>query len=1218
VEATVVQILAKFRADVADFNKRVGEVENQLTKLQKSTNETSRGVQDSFDRMGYAADAFAQKAGMVAAVVGTAFVAMGLKSFQAAAEVEELDTVMQVVGSTTGVTYQKLLETADAIRDNGIEYASAQQMAIKFAKNSLEVGKAADIARVAQDLAVISQANSTDTANRLTHAVLNLNSMMLRNAGVQTTVAQAVRAYSKEHNVAVKSMTTSQKQQAVLDAILKEGAKIAGVYTMSMTNAGKVLRSFPRITKQLQVAFGQSLIKPLGPLILQIYELYKNFANLFEEGSALRPVIDALTAVLQKLVDPITAAVTKAVDFVKNMKPVTASIGEMGAQIQRYLPVIGALGAGLATLGGASLLKAVPVFGALFGALNPVLVAFGVLVALSPEIRGAFMNLFDALKPLSGAFLDAIDNVVGFINILISGLAGAINGIAGVIESFTSKVNDSTDALDILTSVGIAATIVALGLLIKKTYAFIKAKIAATWEIYAAIAAVGALIYIFYKLWNSSENVRKVIIKIAQGWILFGETAVMVASLIFNAFALIVRATANMQMALGKLRKDKEMQKTARDTLNWIDKTNASITGFGNKLVDARKSLDDFNKPIKWQDFLGNVKKFIPGIDKIKEIFSGKAAPKEDDGGADDTTSKALAKRLQGIKDALQAYNDYIKYDFAVGFTKSGESARDAVLKSLESVRKVFDAAGEGLEGAALKKIQNAYSKLDEVVRAMIPQAEKIGAAFEKINVELEDATRRLEAAIQDRKDAIAELSAMMREPFGEPSEIQKGLSSANATVDSIISTYDKLVDVVTKRFTGFDDARKNAVLDYLKTTTGMLVDLAREREKAVKLWEEQKTKLDELLKEQDSFAKSLASSIKDYGTALVDLSDNNEAAVIQAVKTATGVIITQTKKAASGLDAVTKQLRDRLANIKSFAANIRTLLSRGLDKGYIRQLLEAGPEAAGQLTNLLANAGADQLAEINNLYKEISSTSTALGQEMGNTLYKDQVDALQKMVDASFAKITDLNNAMTIIRQGMELQLAPLKDFMANLGKDSAQALYDSLLAKKNDLIALANSIAAAIAAAMASAMASIGVTGAEKPNIIPPEVSAFNDALNESLEANAAADKAWAEATASENALAKAWENLDAKTSEYTTLASQRDALLAQSTALLATLNKKTASSPTSSKSRTATSSSGAKSSSTNATLIINSSGGAPSPSQVAAYMAATLKTASSKRKG
>ncbi len=1218
MEATVVQILAKFRADVADFNKRVGEVENQLTRLQKSTNETSRGVQDAFGKMEDAAGAFAQKLGVVSAIAGTAFVAIGMKSFQAAAEVEELDTVMQVVGSTTGVTYQKLLETADAIRDNGIEYASAQQMAIKFAKNSLEVGKAADIARVAQDLAVISQANSTDTANRLTHAVLNLNSMMLRNAGVQTTVAQAVRAYSAENNIAVKSMTTSQKQQAVLNAILKEGAKITGVYTMSMTNAGKVIRSFPRITKQLQVAFGQSLIKPLGPLILQIYELYKNFANLFEEGAALRPVIDALTAVLQKLVDPLTAGVEKAVAFAKNIKPITTSIGEMGAQIQRYLPVIGALGAGLATLGGASLLSKVPVLGDLLGALNPVLVGFTVLVALSPKIRDAFANLFDAVQPSISILGEFLDRLVGIANILISGLAAAINKVADFFRNFTMTVGQSEEALDLLTSVAIAATIVAVGVLIKRMALLIKQKIALFIEIYAVVAALGLFYYAMYKAWNSSENFRKIMIQLTKVMLFFAENAVEGVRMLVSALSLVVRAAANTLIAWGKLTGDTEKVTFGKGILSGIDKVNGMFESFQKTIKNARGEVDKFNKPFKFSDVLQSVQKFIPGMEKIKEIFSGAAAPTDEDTGKDDATSKALAKRLQGIKDALQAYNDYIKYDFAVGFTKSSESARDAVLKSLDSVKRVFDAASEGLEGVALKKIQDTYSKLDKVVRDMIPQAEQIGAAFEKINVELEDATRRLETAIQNRKEAINELSAMMREPFGEPSEIQKGLSSANATVDSIISTYDRLVEVVTKRFTGFDDARKNAVLDYLKTTTGMLVDLAREREKAVKLWEEQKAKLDDLLKEQDSFAKSLASSIKDYGTALVDLSDNNEAAVIKAVKTATGVIITQTKKAASGLDAVTKQLRDRLANIKAFANNIRTLLSRGLDKGYIRQLLEAGPEAAGQLTALLANAGGDQLAEINNLYKEISSTSTALGQEMGNTLYKDQVDALQKMVDASFDKVTDLNNAMTIIRQGMELQLAPLKDFMANLGKDSAQALYDALLAKKNDLITLANSIAAAIAAAMASAMASMGVKGAETPNLIPPEVSAFDTAIKESLEASAAADEAWADATASQTALNTALANLDTKTSEYTTLASQRDALLAQSTALMAILKKQQgASAPTSSKPKGTVSSSGTKSGSTNATLIINSSGGSPSPSQVAAYMAATLKTAKSKRK-
>ncbi len=1088
MEATVVQILAKFRADVADFNKRVGEVENQLTKLQKSTNETSRGVQDAFGKMEDAASAFAQKLGVVSAIAGTAFVALGMKSFQAAAEVEELDTVMQVVGSTTGVTYQKLLETADAIRDNGIEYASAQQMAIKFAKNSLEVGKAADIARVAQDLAVISQANSTDTANRLTHAVLNLNSMMLRNAGVQTTVSQAVRAYSAENNIAVKSMTTSQKQQAVLNAILKEGAKITGVYTMSMTNAGKVIRSFPRITKQLQVAFGQSLIKPLGPLILQIYELYKNFANLFEEGAALRPVIDALTAVLQKLVDPLTAGVEKAVAFVKNIKPITTSIGEMGAQIQRYLPVIGALGAGLATLGGASLLRAVPVFGALLGALNPVLVGFTVLVALSPKIREAFGNLFDSVQPSISILGQLLDRIVGIANILISGLAAAINKVADFFNNFTFTVQQSEEALDLLTSVAIAATIVAVGVLIKRMALLIKQKVALFIEIYAVVAALGLFYYAMYKAWNSSETFRKIMIQLTKVMLFFAENAVEGVRMLVSALSLVVRAAANTLIAWGKLTGDTEKVSFGKGILNGIDKVNGMFESFQKTITNARGEVDKFNKPFKFSEVLQGVQKFIPGMDKIKELFSGKQAPDgEDGGGDDDASTKALANRLQAVKEALQAYSDFIRYDFVPGFTKDGETARDTIFKALEQAKKVFEAQAQGLEGAALKKIRDAYDKLDGVVRKMIPQAEQIGAAFEALNQEIEDATRALEKANADRAEAISDLSEMMRMPFGEPSEIQKGLSSANTTVDSIISIYDRLVQVVTKRFSGFDNARRDALLEFLKDTTTALVMLAKEREKAVKKWEEETKKLNDLLVAQKEFGQQLVKTSKDYGRALFDVSQTNETTTIQAIKTATGTIITQVKQASGGLAGVQKQLADRLKTIKDFQANIRTLLGAGLNKDYIRQLLEAGPEAAGALAALLATAGQDQISAINSLYEEIGTLSDSFSDEMASRFYDNQIKIQQAIVDASLADVEKIQAAMDALRISMEERLSPLKDFAAQLGTDTAQALMDALTAKKAELVALAESIATAIATAIAAAFAAINVNTSKVP-LMPP----------------------------------------------------------------------------------------------------------------------------------
>jgi len=365
-----------------------------------------------------------------------------------------------------------------------------------------------------------------------------------------------------------------------------------------------------------------------------------------------------------------------------------------------------------------------------------------------------------------------------------------------------------------------------------------------------------------------------------------------------------------------------------------------------------------------------------------------------------------------------------------------------------------------------------------------------LGAAFEAINEALENAQKELEDNIRERSAAIDDLNALLRQPFGEPSEIQKAMSSASATVDSIIAMYDRLVDAVKRRFKGIEDlGKKNAILDFLKTMTQQLINLAKEREQATKLWEKENERLQELLSEQENFGKQLVSTVKSYGRALFDVSKTNEMTAVQAIKTSTGIIITQVQEASKGLDGVQKQLKERLANIRSFATNIRSLLSKGLSKDYIRQLLEAGPEAAGALAELLNTAGADQISEINYLYNEIGSIADTLGTEMASNFYDNQIKAQQAIVDAAQAKINDIQQAMDAIVQAIMAQLSPLVDFGAQLGDDIAQAIIDGLNKRKDELIALANSIAAAIAAALASATASTtGVVIPSTPTIIPP----------------------------------------------------------------------------------------------------------------------------------
>lgn len=1145
MEATVVQILAKFRADVSEFNKRVGDVETQLKSLEKTTSQTGKDVSDTFAKMENAAGNFLRTLGTVSAVGGAALVALGMKSFQTAATVQELDTVMQVVGSTTGKTYEALLETANAIRSNGIEMASAQQMAIKFAKNSLNLADAADIARTAQDLAVISQSNSTDTANRLTHAVLNLNSMMLRNAGVQTTVSQAVRRYSQENNIAVKSMTTAQKQQAVVNAILEEGKKIAGVYSMSMNNAGKVLRSFARISSDIQGEVGKPLIEAFGPLILQVYELYKNFSLLIREGGALEPIIKAATAVMTQLITPITNVVTKVVDFVKNMKPMKSSINDIGTVIQRYLPVIAGFGSALAVIGGKQLLQGVPVLQGFANALNPVATGLLVLVALSPQIQAAFANLMTAMKPLLPVFGELFDRIVSLGNIVINAFAGAINMIAGVIRRVTDTVNDWSGALDFLTAVVIAAAIVGIALLTKKIWQAVAAKAALYAEVILVVGAIALLIYGLMKAWNSSETFRKVVLNMAEAFLGLAEAVSWGVGWIVKGLSHIARAAANALIAWGKLKGDDSKVKTGEGILRGIDetwKTLDSITGSINNFRYRFKNMkDDLNKPLDWTKALQGSGKFTAGLDKIKEIFSGKAA---EGGGADegDGLTGAVDNTIRNMEKVLQAFQEFIQFEFTPGLMKGGEDARNTINRALGLLENIFEEKAKGLEKSAVLQLREQYNKAADAIREdYLPGLMALSDELVSVEKNLEEAQKRLESSLeagrkiggllrqpfgeaseldkamgtatatvdgvinlydnlvelietrftdvkdprkapllqliesqisaiiplikerdklieriatnkQERDSALAkrlEAGAGLRElfasPFGKPSELSQALNSAEASADSVISMYQRLVNIINNRFEGLDDvaqADKSKLIDFLTKETSALLAVVEKRNRALLELEKAQEALTNIISEQQSFAKSVTSGLRSYANVLAKVSDEESSSIIHVIKTATGMVITQVKKSGSALDSIQTQLRERLANIRSFATNVNALLSRGLNREYLRQLIEAGPESAGLTLQALVGATGDQISEINSIYDQIFGISEQFGDSIAGQFYGAGKNMAEGLVSGAKSAVDSLSKEMKEISDSILEKLSPLMDDLYVLGTDSFAAL--------------------------------------------------------------------------------------------------------------------------------------------------------------------------------
>ena len=79
----------------------------------------------------------------------------------------------------------------------------------------------------------------------LIHGITTQNSLVLKNAGLQVQAGQAVEEYAKSVGKSTKELTDAERSQAVLNAVLKDGEKMAGTYAEAMKEPGKVLRSFP-------------------------------------------------------------------------------------------------------------------------------------------------------------------------------------------------------------------------------------------------------------------------------------------------------------------------------------------------------------------------------------------------------------------------------------------------------------------------------------------------------------------------------------------------------------------------------------------------------------------------------------------------------------------------------------------------------------------------------------------------------------------------------------------------------------------------------------------------------------------------------------------------------------------------------------------------------------------------------------------------------------
>lgn len=361
------------------------------------------------------------------------------------------------------------------------------------------------------------------------------------------------------------------------------------------------------------------------------------------------------------------------------------------------------------------------------------------------------------------------------------------------------------------------------------------------------------------------------------------------------------------------------------------------------------------------------------------------------------------------------------------------------------------------------------------------------------------NAAKQAERDAEARKNAVQAMKEMTKVQFGQPSEIRKALAGAEASVDSIIGTYEKLEQAITDRFAGLNAKGADKMIGFLKTQTQALVNLAKTREVVIAEIEKAQEKLTNVINARLDFsntaksaAQSFAQSFSGFFNSEVNAIGKNDLGTdskgVRAIVTSFGQV------GAASADEITKKFSERLNTAKSFTKNIKALADAGLNKELITQLIGLGPEEGAAVAQSLLTGGQSSIDALNAINAELESVSSDFGVSLATKFFAQAQTQAEEYLAGWKSQQKSIDNAMSIIVSGIEAQLNLLTQGSGSIGMAAIDALIAGLKTKQKEAIDLAKDIYSQVEKALAGKATLASIPAVSAP-VVPPQSGISTD---------------------------------------------------------------------------------------------------------------------------
>lgn len=313
-------------ADGRNAEQAVRSLNSQLSGLDGQTRQTGSGMRDLSGQVDRAGSSMLNLGAIAKGVMGY-FTVGAIKSHvqevtMLAARYDTLGVVMGVVGNNAGYTRAEMDQFDAGLRQTGISALESRNNLAKMASANIDLAKSTELARIAQDAAVIGNVNSSEAFQRMIYGIQSAQVEVLRTIGLNVNFENSYKALADQLGTTSAELTEAEKTQARLSAVLEQAPTIAGTYEASLDTVGKKLGSTTRLAEDAQVKLG-AVFQPALILLVDAYT------------DALTGVNETLsdTSIIEHWADVVKSEVLDIMQIAVSMNMVLARAGQAASAV---------------------------------------------------------------------------------------------------------------------------------------------------------------------------------------------------------------------------------------------------------------------------------------------------------------------------------------------------------------------------------------------------------------------------------------------------------------------------------------------------------------------------------------------------------------------------------------------------------------------------------------------------------------------------------------------------------------------------------------------------------------------------------------------------------------------------------------------------------------------------------------------------------------------